>query len=152
MSSCLVEVNMTLNWLKSHYCFVANLQESNTEKIFYGLDDINGASDIIIVIFYDEPLNIFMSHNHSAVLGWLNWLSQGGCHLNFYCRLRVKWTSFQWKKLVSEIVWVSLMAPLHQSLKMNCHRKKRSLSIYNSLFFLFFPILSCGLINLFLLY
>lgn len=27
------------------------MQESNTEKIFYGVDDIKGASEIIIVIY-----------------------------------------------------------------------------------------------------
>lgn len=34
------------------------MQEKDTEKIFYGLDDIKGASDIIIVIYLKDSLNI----------------------------------------------------------------------------------------------
>lgn len=38
-----------------HHHLIASIplfQEANTEKIFYGLDDIDGASDIIIVRFF----------------------------------------------------------------------------------------------------
>lgn len=48
------------------------MQESNTEKIFYGLDDINGASDIIVVMFYIDPLTLSKSHNYSAVYRYVD--------------------------------------------------------------------------------
>lgn len=43
-----------------------------------------------------------------------------------YFRLKVKWTSWQWKKLASEIVSVFLTAHLHQSLQRSCHLWNRS--------------------------
>jgi len=44
------------------------------------------------------------------------------------CRLKVKWTSLQWKKLDFVIVWVSLMVLLHQFLQRNYHLTRRSVS------------------------
>lgn len=37
------------------------MQESNTEKIFYGVDDIKGASEIIIVILFRSFFNVSAS-------------------------------------------------------------------------------------------
>lgn len=41
--------------------FIAQMQESNTEKILYGVDDIRGASEIIIVIWVSGAFNATVS-------------------------------------------------------------------------------------------
>lgn len=44
----LVEVTVSRTCFEPYH-FTVDLQEADTLKIFYGLDDIKGASDIIIV-------------------------------------------------------------------------------------------------------
>lgn len=61
----------------------------------------------------------------------------------WFYRLRVKWTSLQWKKLASAIVSVSPMAPLPRLPQRNYPLKNRSLSIYGSQ-----NILCCIVVNL----
>lgn len=124
-----------------------NLQEKDTEKILYGVDDIKQASDIIIVIILSTCCLCWLCS--PSVLSFSDYIFNFE-NLDVIDRLRVKWISFQWKKLATLIVWAFQMEHPPRCPTKSYRPKERSWSTLNictlhltfSLQSSFFPLLS----------
>lgn len=110
-------------YLISIYIFLMH-QEANTEKIFYGLDDIKRAQDIIIVCSW-SPIGFLRKHFAQKIYSThLIPCLQFWLLLFWHFRLRVKLTSCRWMKLAFVIVSACQMVH-HQKYPVKSQTKSR---------------------------